>query len=54
MRLFSYTLKDDVVIKHVFTGNRQNLQSKASRLFQDIQLHVELCRQQKRPGISLS
>jgi hypothetical protein len=51
MHTCCYAINDMVEIKHVFTSNRPNLQEEANILFREIQLHVELRRQVKGPGI---
>ena len=44
MRTFTYTIRDGVVAKHVFTCNLPTLQEEPTVLFHDIQVHVELSR----------
>ena len=51
MHTYCYVIKDNVAIKHIFTSNRGNLQEEANLLFRDIQLHVELRRQVRGPGM---
>jgi hypothetical protein len=51
MHTYCYAFGDRVAVKHVFTSNRRNLQEEANLLFREIQLHVELRRQVKGPGI---
>jgi hypothetical protein len=51
MHTYCYAVNDMVAVKHVFTSNRQHLQEEANILFRDIQVHVELRREAKGPGI---
>jgi hypothetical protein len=51
MHTYCYAINDNVAAKHVFTSNRRNLQTEADILFREIQLHVQLIRQAKGPGI---
>jgi hypothetical protein len=51
MHTYCYAVNDMVAVKHVFTSNRQHLQEEANVLFREIQIHVELRREAKGPGI---
>jgi hypothetical protein len=44
MRVFDYCYEEDssVAVKHIFTCNFEDLQAEATRLFQRVQLDVEM------------
>lgn len=54
MHTYCYAIDNKVAVKHVFTSNRHNLQEEANIIFREIQLHVELRREVKGPGIFIS
>ena len=50
MTIHRYPVRPFCQVKHIFTSNRESLQTEASRLFHDIQVNVQLRRQPKGPG----
>lgn len=44
MKTFEYEFSELITVKHIFTGNANDLQAEPDILFRDIQLHVELSR----------